>query len=135
MDSVSIPLWFDSNDCVNCINCNKDCVSIPLWFDSNSKTVIGTLVMFGLNSTMVRFKSDQQRFSLYPLNCLNSTMVRFKCYSKTIGIKIGSVSIPLWFDSNKSLLTDSQERLHSRSQFHYGSIQMVSIRIERPVPS
>ena len=55
---------------------------------------------------------------------LNSTMVRFK-WTPTVALEIDElVSIPLWFDSN----TDNIWRrchLLLKSQFHYGSIQMI----------
>jgi len=99
---VSIPLWFDSNTVRP--NGQPSCadVSIPLWFDSNEakhSTEIKDGISF--NSTLVRFKPALGRISDGRSKGFNSTLVRFKPAIMTLKAPSATVSIPLWFDSNR----------------------------------
>ena len=106
---------------------------------------------YRLNSTMVRFRFvvdgelaillNKSQFhygsiQIYPclpdkyiFECLNSTMVRFRFYSIICFRQSFLVSIPLWFDSDRSPTYFVPPRI--LSQFHYGSIQMYHLK---PLP-
>jgi len=99
-------------------------VSIPLWFDSNQESPRGKAVSEKrFNSTLVRFKHDGAIPQRQREHRFNSTLVRFKPNVARLGRELSGVSIPLWFDSNRSG-TRVLECAH-KFQFHSGSIQTV----------
>jgi len=80
----------------------KRTVSIPLWFDSNEmRAGQAQAKAVSFNSTLVRFKLRPIPEKDDKFTCFNSTLVRFKQESCAKAGNSSRVSIPLWFDSNK----------------------------------
>ena len=100
-------------------------VTIPLWFDSNQRSRKD--LAKSIQRSQFHYGSIQTGGGLMSLPyihpCHNSTMVRFKLdRARAVTTLRRMVTIPLWFDSNTGS-SDCWSDPFGRSQFHYGSIQ------------
>jgi len=97
-------------------------VSIPLWFDSNRKVIdaVSSWHWFQFHSGSIQTKWFPSNIT-DPGFGFNSTLVRFKPNSRSACPLGLSVSIPLWFDSNRMKMLEMFANV--KFQFHSGSIQ------------